>query len=113
MYNNSLIGLLQNTQVVRCLICHMSFPTELDMQLHLATHGKQFQCTLCPQSFHIEYLLDKHMQNHHSSPVIDFDDYSCGLQFDRVFRVHVVTRLFEAAANTPRRHWGNLQILGI
>ncbi|XP_065207547.1 zinc finger protein 423 homolog isoform X2 [Planococcus citri] len=66
-----------NTQMLRCFICHMTFPTELEMQLHLPTHGKQFQCTLCPQSFHIEYLLDKHMQNDHSTPQINGSLENC------------------------------------
>jgi transcription elongation factor Elf1 len=39
------------------------------MQFHLAAHSKQFHCPLCQEAFHVEFLLDKHMQTHHTSQV--------------------------------------------
>ncbi|GFG36552.1 hypothetical protein Cfor_06174, partial [Coptotermes formosanus] len=51
----------------RCLFCRLSFATELEMQFHLAAHSKQFHCPLCQEAFHVEFLLDKHMQTHHTS----------------------------------------------
>ena len=61
-------------QPYRCLFCRLSFATELEMQFHLAAHSKQFHCPLCQEAFHVEFLLDKHMQTHHSSQVIQFID---------------------------------------
>ena len=37
------------------------------MQVHLATHTKQFTCLLCEEAFHVEYQLDRHMQRKHST----------------------------------------------
>ncbi|XP_046661800.1 zinc finger protein 423 isoform X2 [Homalodisca vitripennis] len=65
---------IQPAQLFRCLFCRLSFPTELEMQLHLAVHTKQFHCHLCPESFHIEFLLDRHMQTHHSSQILNGGD---------------------------------------
>ncbi|PNF19514.1 Zinc finger protein 423 [Cryptotermes secundus] len=58
-------------QPFRCLFCHLSFGTELEMQFHLAAHSKQFHCPLCQEAFHVEFLLDKHVQTHHSSQVLN------------------------------------------
>ncbi|PSN39500.1 Zinc finger protein 521 [Blattella germanica] len=58
-------------QPFRCLFCRLSFATELEMQFHLAAHSKQFHCPLCQEAFHVEFLLDKHMQTHHSSQVMN------------------------------------------
>ncbi|XP_054279074.1 zinc finger protein 423 homolog [Macrosteles quadrilineatus] len=55
----------------RCLFCHLSFPSELEMQLHLPVHTKQFHCHLCQESFPVEFLLDKHLQTHHSAQVLN------------------------------------------
>ncbi|XP_039275999.1 zinc finger protein 423 homolog [Nilaparvata lugens] len=54
------------SQLVRCLFCRLSFSSELELQLHLAVHTKQLHCPLCPQTFHVEFLLDRHMQTHHT-----------------------------------------------
>ncbi|XP_075215427.1 zinc finger protein 423 homolog [Lycorma delicatula] len=61
-------------QMVRCLFCRMSFSSELEMQFHLAVHTKQFRCPLCPETFHVEFLLDKHIQTHHTSQVINGEE---------------------------------------
>lgn len=56
-------------QMLRCLVCHATFNTQSDMEQHLASHSKQFQCQFCSEAFHIEFLLDRHIQTHHSSTV--------------------------------------------
>ncbi|KAJ9590409.1 hypothetical protein L9F63_016570, partial [Diploptera punctata] len=58
-------------QPYRCLFCRLSFASEIEMQFHLAAHSKQFHCPLCQEAFHVEFLLDKHMQTHHSSQVMN------------------------------------------
>ncbi|KAG8224669.1 hypothetical protein J437_LFUL005111 [Ladona fulva] len=49
----------------RCLFCHLSLPTELELQFHLTTHRKEFKCVLCDEAFHVEFLLDKHVMEAH------------------------------------------------
>jgi hypothetical protein len=39
----------------------------MDLQCHLTTHSKPFQCSMCEETFHIEYLLDKHLQGAHAA----------------------------------------------
>jgi hypothetical protein len=41
------------------------------MHFHLATHVKQFRCPACSESFHVEFLLDRHLQTHHSQKEIN------------------------------------------
>ena len=49
------------------MFCKESFTSEMDLQCHLATHNKPFKCSMCDDSFLVEFLLDKHLQNVHSS----------------------------------------------
>lgn len=55
--------------MLRCLVCHATFNTQSDMEQHLASHSKQFQCQFCSEAFHIEFLLDRHIQTYHNSTV--------------------------------------------
>ncbi|XP_045193102.2 zinc finger protein 423-like [Mercenaria mercenaria] len=58
---------LNMTKPYRCLFCKESFSSEMDLQCHLATHNKPFKCSMCDETFLVEFLLDKHIQNVHSS----------------------------------------------
>ncbi|KAJ6649422.1 Zinc finger protein [Pseudolycoriella hygida] len=51
---------------VQCVFCRTVCASELEMHFHLAAHARQFRCPACPESFHVEFLLDRHMQTHHS-----------------------------------------------
>lgn len=51
---------------VQCVFCRTICGSELEMHFHLAAHARQFRCPACPESFHVEFLLDRHMQTHHS-----------------------------------------------
>ncbi|XP_021704336.1 zinc finger protein 423 homolog isoform X2 [Aedes aegypti] len=51
---------------VQCVFCRVVCSSELEMQFHLAAHARKFKCPACPESFHVEFLLDRHMQTHHS-----------------------------------------------
>lgn len=57
---------------VQCVFCHMVCTSELEMHFHLASHAKQFKCPACPESFHVEFLLDRHIQTHHSQKEVGF-----------------------------------------
>ncbi|XP_050055632.1 zinc finger protein 423 isoform X1 [Aphis gossypii] len=61
---------VQANLMLRCLVCHATFNTQSDMEQHLASHSKQFQCQFCSEAFHIEFLLDRHIQTHHSSSIL-------------------------------------------
>lgn len=54
-----------NNSNYRCLLCDQSFPNEVQLQYHAATHKKQFSCNICGEAFHVEFLLDRHMQTVH------------------------------------------------
>ncbi|XP_011193784.1 zinc finger protein 423 homolog isoform X2 [Zeugodacus cucurbitae] len=51
---------------LQCMFCRTVCSNELEMHFHLAAHARQFQCPSCPETFHVEFLLDRHMQNHHT-----------------------------------------------
>ncbi|XP_004527551.1 zinc finger protein 423 homolog [Ceratitis capitata] len=51
---------------LQCMFCRTVCSNELEMHFHLAAHARQFQCPSCPETFHVEFLLDRHMQSHHS-----------------------------------------------
>lgn len=51
---------------VQCLFCRTVCASELEMHFHLAAHARQYRCPACPESFHVEFLLDRHMQTHHT-----------------------------------------------
>ncbi|XP_018793118.1 PREDICTED: zinc finger protein 423 homolog [Bactrocera latifrons] len=51
---------------LQCMFCRTICSNELEMHFHLAAHARQFQCPSCPETFHVEFLLDRHMQNHHT-----------------------------------------------
>uniref|UniRef100_A0A182WDR7 C2H2-type domain-containing protein n=1 Tax=Anopheles minimus TaxID=112268 RepID=A0A182WDR7_9DIPT len=51
---------------VQCMFCRMVCSSELEMHFHLASHARKFKCPACPESFHVEFLLDRHIQTHHS-----------------------------------------------
>ncbi|XP_055629816.1 zinc finger protein 423 homolog isoform X2 [Toxorhynchites rutilus septentrionalis] len=55
---------------VQCVFCRVVCSSELEMQFHLAAHARKFKCPACPESFHVEFLLDRHMQTHHSQKEI-------------------------------------------
>ncbi|XP_035219666.1 zinc finger protein 423-like, partial [Stegodyphus dumicola] len=58
---------LAKMQPFRCFLCDLCFPTELQLQLHLQSHKKPFSCVFCREEFHVEYLLDRHIQEKHST----------------------------------------------
>ncbi|CAD7089520.1 unnamed protein product [Hermetia illucens] len=51
---------------IQCIFCRAVCSSELEMHFHLAAHARQFRCPACPETFHVEFLLDRHMQTHHS-----------------------------------------------
>ncbi|XP_065092063.1 zinc finger protein 423 homolog isoform X2 [Ochlerotatus camptorhynchus] len=55
---------------VQCVFCRVVCASELEMQFHLAAHARKFKCPACTESFHVEFLLDRHMQTHHSQKEI-------------------------------------------
>lgn len=65
---HSLMFAMPNLQ---CSLCRAVCSSELEMHFHMATHSRQYHCTLCSEAFHVEFLLERHMQTHHShhSPV--------------------------------------------
>lgn len=58
-----------HTGSLQCSFCHVVCSTDLEMQLHLVAHSRQFRCPACPEVFHVEFLLDCHMQTNHCGMV--------------------------------------------
>lgn len=57
---------------IQCIFCRAVCSSELEMHFHLAAHARQFRCPICPESFHVEFLLDRHLQTHHSQKEISY-----------------------------------------
>lgn len=51
---------------LQCVFCRTVCSNEVEMHFHLAAHARQFRCPSCPEAFHVEFLLDRHIQTHHS-----------------------------------------------
>ncbi|XP_016916698.1 zinc finger protein 423 homolog isoform X2 [Apis cerana] len=53
----------------RCVFCGICCISELELQLHLASHSVNlYRCPVCREGFAVEFLLDRHIaQAHHSS----------------------------------------------
>ncbi|XP_043258292.1 zinc finger protein 423 homolog [Colletes gigas] len=52
----------------RCVFCGICCNSELELQLHLASHSTSlYRCPICREGFAVEFLLDRHIaQTHHS-----------------------------------------------
>ncbi|CRK88058.1 CLUMA_CG001843, isoform A [Clunio marinus] len=56
-----------SSDLIHCIFCRVTCSSELEMHFHfLSAHVKQFRCPACSESFHVEFLLDRHLQTHHS-----------------------------------------------
>ncbi|XP_011263863.1 zinc finger protein 423 isoform X3 [Camponotus floridanus] len=53
----------------RCLFCGICCGSELELQLHLASHSTNlYRCPICREGFAVEFLLDRHVaQVHHAT----------------------------------------------
>ena len=53
----------------RCVFCGICCSSDLDLQLHLASHSTSlYRCPICREGFAVEFLLDRHIaQAHHAN----------------------------------------------
>ena len=53
----------------RCVFCGVCCNSDLELQLHLASHSTNlYRCPICREGFPVEFLLDRHIaQAHHGS----------------------------------------------
>ncbi|XP_036148170.1 zinc finger protein 423 homolog isoform X2 [Monomorium pharaonis] len=53
----------------RCVFCGTCYSSELELQLHLASHSANlYRCPICREGFAVEFLLDRHVtQVHHQT----------------------------------------------
>lgn len=53
----------------RCVFCGICCTSDLDLQLHMASHSTSlYRCPICREGFAVEFLLDRHIaQVHHSN----------------------------------------------
>ncbi len=49
----------------RCIFCGESFGTEVELQCHITTHSKKYNCHFCCKAFHAVYLLERHLREKH------------------------------------------------
>ncbi|EZA61472.1 hypothetical protein X777_07805 [Ooceraea biroi] len=57
--------------VARCVFCGICCGSELELQLHLASHSASlYRCPLCREAFAVEFLLDRHIAQAHQTPTI-------------------------------------------
>ncbi|XP_017884834.1 zinc finger protein 423 homolog isoform X2 [Ceratina calcarata] len=62
-------GLTGNATSARCVFCGVCCNSELELQLHLASHSaNMYRCPVCREGFAVEFLLDRHIaQAHHQT----------------------------------------------
>ncbi|KAG5673292.1 hypothetical protein PVAND_003352 [Polypedilum vanderplanki] len=66
-FKNHIQSKHSSVDLIKCIFCRVTCSSELEMHFHfLSTHVKQFRCPACSESFHVEFLLDRHLQTHHS-----------------------------------------------
>lgn len=66
-FKNHIHSKHNSLDLIRCIFCRVTCASELEMHFHfLSAHVKQFRCPACSESFHVEFLLDRHLQTHHS-----------------------------------------------
>ncbi|XP_051513398.1 zinc finger protein 423-like isoform X3 [Myxocyprinus asiaticus] len=49
----------------KCIFCGETFGTEVELQCHITTHSKKYNCRLCGKAFHAIVLLEKHLREKH------------------------------------------------
>ncbi|KAF7699041.1 zinc finger protein 423 isoform X3 [Silurus meridionalis] len=49
----------------KCIFCGESFGTEVELQCHITTHSKKFNCRICGKAFHAIVLLERHLREKH------------------------------------------------
>lgn len=75
LINNSPVGATTRSPAstpgvitTRCVFCGTCCSSELELQLHLASHSASlYRCPICREGFAVEFLLDRHVQVHHQA----------------------------------------------
>ncbi|XP_066569569.1 zinc finger protein 423 [Amia ocellicauda] len=49
----------------KCIFCGEMFSTEVELQCHITTHSKKYNCRFCSKAFHAIILLEKHLREKH------------------------------------------------
>ncbi|XP_078066980.1 zinc finger protein 423 isoform X3 [Mustelus asterias] len=49
----------------KCIFCGDTFSTEVELQCHITTHSKKYNCKFCSKAFHAIILLEKHLREKH------------------------------------------------
>ncbi|TRY92393.1 hypothetical protein DNTS_028233, partial [Danionella cerebrum] len=49
----------------RCIFCGESFSTEVELQCHITTHSKKYNCHFCCKTFTAIHLLERHLREKH------------------------------------------------
>lgn len=66
MRHQTVNGSSNSNSSLQCMFCRTVCSSDLEMHFHLAAHARQYRCPSCAETFHVEFLLDRHMQSHHS-----------------------------------------------
>uniref|UniRef100_A0A673JIU8 Zinc finger protein 423 n=1 Tax=Sinocyclocheilus rhinocerous TaxID=307959 RepID=A0A673JIU8_9TELE len=49
----------------KCIFCGETFGTEVELQCHITTHSKKYNCRLCGKAFQAIVLLERHLREKH------------------------------------------------
>ncbi|XP_018582161.1 zinc finger protein 423 isoform X1 [Scleropages formosus] len=49
----------------KCIFCGETFGTEVELQCHITTHSKKYNCRFCSKAFHAIVLLERHLREKH------------------------------------------------
>ncbi|XP_033897072.3 zinc finger protein 423 isoform X2 [Acipenser ruthenus] len=53
------------TKARKCIFCGEMFGTEVELQCHITTHSKKYNCRFCSKAFNAITLLEKHLREKH------------------------------------------------
>ncbi|KAJ3596247.1 hypothetical protein NHX12_002656 [Muraenolepis orangiensis] len=58
-------GLSAGLKPRKCIFCGETFGTEVELQCHITTHSKKFNCRFCGKAFQAIPLLERHLREKH------------------------------------------------
>ncbi|XP_043279598.1 zinc finger protein 423 homolog isoform X1 [Venturia canescens] len=89
---------IANPTTPRCVFCGVCCNTDLELQLHLASHSANlYRCPICREGFPVEFLLERHIAQTHRGGIGERND---GRENGRTFRA---SRSQDDAARAQKR----------
>uniref|UniRef100_T1J283 C2H2-type domain-containing protein n=1 Tax=Strigamia maritima TaxID=126957 RepID=T1J283_STRMM len=97
---SSLMGSGSKADEIRCGECKVKFESELDLEVHQKVHQKTYQCIKCQMSFGTEAEIQLHVASHMLHEGINHECRLCHKVFDSPAKLqcHLIEHTFEGCA---------------